>query len=90
MKFRTTILQGGKNITGIHVPDEVVEALGAAKRPPVRVTLGAYTYRNTIAAVSVASRRRSVSRIGRRSKARIIGPWSRACGALAMALRRSW
>ncbi len=49
MKFRTTILQGGKNVTGIHVPDEVVEALGAGKRPPVRVTLNGYTYRNTIA-----------------------------------------
>ena len=31
MKFRTTILQGGKTTTGIHVPDEVVEALGAGK-----------------------------------------------------------
>ncbi len=49
MKFRTTILQGGKTTTGIHVPDEVVEALGAGKRPPVRVTLNGYTYRNTIA-----------------------------------------
>jgi hypothetical protein len=49
MKFRTTILSAGKNITGIHVPDEVVEGLGAGKRPPVRVTLNGYTYRNTIA-----------------------------------------
>lgn len=49
MKFRTTILAGGKTTTGIHVPDEVVEALGAGKRPPVRVTLNGHTYRNTIA-----------------------------------------
>src|SRR3982750_4874476 len=49
MKFRTTVLHGGKTATGIHVPDEVVEALGAGKRPPVRVTLNGYTYRNTIA-----------------------------------------
>ena len=49
MKFRTTILQGGKTTTGIHVPDEVVGALGAGKRPPVRVTLNGYTYRSTIA-----------------------------------------
>ena len=49
MKFRTTILSAGKNITGIQVPDEVVEGLGAGKRPPVRVTLNGYTYRNTIA-----------------------------------------
>ena len=49
MKFRTTILQSGKTSTGIVVPDEVVEALGSGKRPPVTVTIGAYTYRNTIA-----------------------------------------
>ena len=33
MRFRTTILQGGKTATGIRVPDEVVEALGKGKRP---------------------------------------------------------
>lgn len=49
MKFRTTILQGGKTTTGIHVPDDVVDGLGAGKRPPVRVTLNGYAYRNTIA-----------------------------------------
>jgi hypothetical protein len=49
MRFRTTLLQAGKTATGIRVPDEVVEALGAGKRPPVRVTINGYTYRNTIA-----------------------------------------
>ena len=49
MKFRTTILTAGKTATGICVPDDVVEALGAGKRPPVRVTLKGYTYRSTIA-----------------------------------------
>ena len=50
MKFRTTILKAaGKNATGIHVPDQVVEALGAGKRPKVAVTLNGHTYRNTIA-----------------------------------------
>jgi hypothetical protein len=49
MRFRTTILQGGKTATGIHVPDAVVEALGAGKRPPVRVTINGFTYRSTIA-----------------------------------------
>jgi hypothetical protein len=49
MRFRTTILQAGKTATGIHVPDEVVEALGAGKRPPVRVTLNGHTYRSTVA-----------------------------------------
>jgi hypothetical protein len=49
MRFRTTLLQTGKTAVGMRVPDEVVEALGAGKRPPVRVTINGYTYRNTIA-----------------------------------------
>ena len=49
MRFRTTILQGDKTATGIRVPDEIVEALGAGKRPPVTVTINGFTYRNTIA-----------------------------------------
>jgi hypothetical protein len=49
MRFRTTILQGGKTATGIQVPAEVVEALGSGKRPPVRVTINGYTYRSTVA-----------------------------------------
>ena len=47
--FHTTIKQTGKNTAGIQVPPEVVESLGAGKRPAVRVTLNGYTYRNTIA-----------------------------------------
>ena len=35
MRFHTTLLQGDKTATGIEVPAEVVEALGAGKRPPV-------------------------------------------------------
>ena len=49
MRFRTTILQTGKTAAGIEVPEEVVQGLGAGKRPPVRVTLNGYTYRNTVA-----------------------------------------
>lgn len=49
MRFRTTILQGDKTATGIRVPDEVVEALGAGKRPAVRVTINGFTYRSSIA-----------------------------------------
>ncbi len=49
-KFRTTLLQAKKTATGIEIPGEVVEALGAGKKPPVRVTInGKYTYRNTVA-----------------------------------------
>ena len=47
--FRATILQGGKTATGIHVPDDVVAALGTSRRPRVRVTMGDYTYRSTVA-----------------------------------------
>ena len=49
MEFRTTVTLGGKTATGLQVPDEVVTALGAGKRPPVVVTVGGHTYRSTIA-----------------------------------------
>ena len=49
MHFRTTLLQNDKTATGIRVPDDVVEALGKGKRPPVRVTINGYTYRSTVA-----------------------------------------
>ncbi|MFD5199275.1 YdeI/OmpD-associated family protein [Streptomyces sp. NPDC058375] len=48
MKFSTTMFQAGNN-TGIQVPEDVVEALGAGKRPPVNVTVNGYAYRSTIA-----------------------------------------
>jgi hypothetical protein len=47
--FRTTLLSNGKTATGVAVPPEVVERLGAGKRPPVRVTIGGHTYRSTVA-----------------------------------------
>jgi len=49
MRFRTTILQSDKTATGIRVPAEVVEALGAGKRPKINVTIRGYTYRSSIA-----------------------------------------
>jgi hypothetical protein len=52
MRFRTTILQGDKTATGIHIPDEIVEALGSGRRPPVKMTIKGYTYRSTVAVVS--------------------------------------
>lgn len=55
MKFRTTIEQGeSKNVTGIEIPAKVVEALGAGKRPPVKVTINGYTYRSTVAVMGGA------------------------------------
>src|SRR5947209_13328597 len=49
MRFHTKVLLGGKTATGIEVPADVVEALGAGKRPPVRVTINGFTYRTTVA-----------------------------------------
>lgn len=54
MKFRTTILAAGKNAAGIEIPAEVVDGLGAGKRPPVLVTVNGYSYRNTVAVMSGA------------------------------------
>ncbi|MGY1593977.1 YdeI family protein [Geodermatophilus sp. SYSU D00708] len=54
MEFRTTVVLGGKTATGLQVPDDVVGALGAGKRPPVVVTVGRHTYRTTVAAMGGA------------------------------------
>jgi hypothetical protein len=48
MRFRETILLGGKTATGIPVPDEVLAGLGGGKRPAVRVAINGYTYRTTV------------------------------------------
>lgn len=48
--FRASIhADEGKTTTGIQVPEQIIEALGAGKRPPVRVTFNGYTYRSSIA-----------------------------------------
>jgi hypothetical protein len=52
MRFRTTIVQGDKTATGIRIPAEIVEALGAGRRPKVSVTIRGYTYRSSVAVVS--------------------------------------
>ncbi len=49
MTFRATLQLAKKTATGIDVPPDVVEALGAGKKPPVRATIGGYTYRSTVA-----------------------------------------
>ncbi|WP_207934193.1 YdeI/OmpD-associated family protein [Actinomadura sp. KC06] len=49
VKFRTTIELGGKTATGFEVPAGVVEQLGAGKKPKVKVTIGAHSYRSTVA-----------------------------------------
>ncbi|MDQ2698806.1 MAG: DUF1905 domain-containing protein, partial [Actinomycetota bacterium] len=42
------MFQSGNN-TGIEVPPEVIEALGAGRKPPVKVTVNGYEYRSTVA-----------------------------------------
>lgn len=49
MKFQSTVELGGKTATGIGVPDEVVAALDAGRRPAVRVSVGGHSYRTTVA-----------------------------------------
>lgn len=48
--FRTKVLLTGNN-TGIPVPDDVVEKLGAGKRPLVVVSVGEHTYRSAVASM---------------------------------------
>ena len=48
MRFETTMTLSGNN-TGIEVPPDVIEALGAGRKPPVNVTVNGYSYRSTVA-----------------------------------------
>lgn len=54
MRFSTTVVLGGKTATGFEVLPEVVDALGAGKRPPVTVTINGYRYRSTVAVMAGA------------------------------------
>lgn len=47
MEFQTQIWHRG-NLTGIAVPEEVLDELGGGKRPTVQVTVGALTYTNVV------------------------------------------
>jgi len=48
--FTTTVLKDDKvNATGLPVPAEAVAAMGAGKKPKVKVSLNSYTYRSTVA-----------------------------------------
>jgi hypothetical protein len=51
MRFRGTLELHGKTATGLHVPDEVVAALGPSRRPAVRATIAGHTYRTSVAAM---------------------------------------
>ncbi|MBF4618741.1 DUF1905 domain-containing protein [Clavibacter sp. VKM Ac-2873] len=49
--FRTRVLQARVNATGLPVPPEALEELGAGKRPAVVVTVAGYTYRTSVGAM---------------------------------------
>jgi hypothetical protein len=49
MRFRATIESAGKTAAGIHVPAEVVAALGPSRKPAVRATINGFTYRSSVA-----------------------------------------
>ncbi|MGO4373251.1 YdeI/OmpD-associated family protein [Paenibacillus sp. MCAF20] len=51
MKFQAVVLLAKKSATGIEVPEHVVEGLSAGKKPAVKVTIGDYSYRSTIASM---------------------------------------
>lgn len=51
MRFRTVVERGRKTATGLQVPDDVVSALAAGKRPSVQVSVGGHTYRTTVASM---------------------------------------
>ena len=44
MRFRTTLQLNGKTVTGIPVPEEVVEGLGSGKPPPSLVLFPASVF----------------------------------------------
>jgi hypothetical protein len=47
-----TVIRGFGNNAGIEVPADVIAQLGSSKRPPVTVTIGSYSYRNTVAVMN--------------------------------------
>ena len=54
MKFKAVLQAHGKTATGFEVPPEIVERLGAGKRPLVKVTIKGHTYPSAIAVMGGA------------------------------------
>jgi hypothetical protein len=48
LKLSTQVLAGGKNATGIQVPEEIVLELASGRKPAVKVEINGYTFRSTI------------------------------------------
>ena len=68
MRFSGVVEQTGATTTGIPVPDEVLEQLGAGRKPAVMVVLnGSFEYRTTVGSMggrpmlSLSSERRRVA-----------------------------
>jgi hypothetical protein len=52
MRIRVLIQGAGKTAAGMEIPPEVVEALGHGRKPSVRLKIGDFTYRSTVATVN--------------------------------------
>ena len=69
MRFETRMSLVGNN-TGIEVPPEVIDALGAGKKPAVLVNVNGFEYRSTVAVmggrymISFSSDKRAATGIG--------------------------
>ena len=67
MEFVTELLRAGKTATGIEIPDHVIDALGAGKKPVVNITINGFTYQSTVAVmggkfmVGVSAERRAAA-----------------------------
>lgn len=49
MRLRLELVSHGGNTAGFEIPDDVVDRLGGGRRPKVVVTVGAHTWRSSIA-----------------------------------------
>ena len=49
MKLRLELEATGGSTAGFRIPDQVVDELGAGRRPKVAATVGGYTWRSSIA-----------------------------------------
>lgn len=69
MKLHTVVAQTGANTTGILIPDAVVVALGAGRKPPVQVTVNGHSYRSSIASrggqymISLSAENRALAKV---------------------------
>ncbi|WP_406397625.1 YdeI/OmpD-associated family protein [Streptomyces sp. NBC_00879] len=69
MVFRAATVEPAGNATGVEVPEDVVDALGAGKRPAVVITINGHTWRSRVAAmggrfiVGISAANRTASKI---------------------------